>query len=93
MAVHAVPTTEARRDINKILKRFRSDGPTAQPVLFGAHRRPEAVILPYDAYAIMQDLIEDAVIAAQVRERDRRDDGTRFTVDEIAAELGLPLDQ
>lgn len=93
MARHPVPTTEARRELNKTLKRFRAEGPTADPVLFGAHRRPEAVILPYATYEVMQDLIEDAVIAAQVRERDRDDDGKRITVDDLADELGITLEK
>ncbi|CAN5309284.1 hypothetical protein BH23ACT9_BH23ACT9_07240 [soil metagenome] len=93
MARHPVPTTEARRELNKTLKRFRAEGPTADPVLFGAHRRPEAVILPYETYEVMQDLIEDAVITAQVRERDRHDDGTRITVDGLADQLGISLEK
>ncbi|MGI9015986.1 MAG: hypothetical protein ACR2HR_02590 [Euzebya sp.] len=93
MAAHPLPTTEARRDLNKTLKRFRQEGPTARPVLFGAHRRPEAVILPYEAYEVMQELIEDALIAAEVRKRDEDDDGKRITVDELADQLGITLDR
>ncbi|WP_341251343.1 hypothetical protein [Euzebya pacifica] len=93
MALHPIPTTEARRDLNRTLKRFRTEGPTAEPVLLGAHRRPEAIILPYEAYELLREVIEDVAIAGQVRERDREDDGTRMSVDDLAEELGIDLDE
>lgn len=93
MALHPVPTTEARRDLNRTLKRFRAEGPTAEPVLLGAHRKPEAIILPYEAYEVLRDVIEDVAIAAQLRERDRDDDGTRISVEDLADDLGIALDK
>lgn len=35
------------------------------------------------------DLMDDVAIAAEVRERDARDDGTRITVEVLASEIGL----
>lgn len=90
MAFHPVPTTEARRDLNRTLKRFRAEGAAAAPVVRGAHRKPEAVLLPYEAYEVMREIIEDTAIAAQVRERDAADDGSRISVDDLAADLGIP---
>jgi PHD/YefM family antitoxin component YafN of YafNO toxin-antitoxin module len=39
-------TSEAREQLSEVLKRFRRDGTEAEPMLFGAHRKAEAVILP-----------------------------------------------
>lgn len=44
------PTRDARANLPKILKRFRRFGRRAQPLVFGAYRKPEAVVLPYQAY-------------------------------------------
>ncbi|WP_114128407.1 hypothetical protein [Aurantimicrobium sp. MWH-Uga1] len=44
-----VSVADARENISKILKTFRAD-PNALPVVLGAHRKPEAVIVPYKDY-------------------------------------------
>jgi len=58
---------EARTEIPKALRRFRSEGALAEPVIFGSHRRPEAVVLPYDLYAALLPAIEQIKIAADER--------------------------
>lgn len=45
MPVH--PLSEVRERLSGILARFRQDGGSAEPVVFGSHRKPEAIILPY----------------------------------------------
>ena len=42
---------------------------------------------------LLREVIEDVAIAGQVRERDREDDGTRMSVDDLAEELGIDLDE
>jgi uncharacterized protein len=44
-----VSVADARENFSKILKTFRAD-PNALPVVLGAHRKPEAVIVPYKEY-------------------------------------------
>ncbi len=44
-----VSVADARENLSKILKTFRAD-PHALPVVLGAHRKPEAVIVPYADY-------------------------------------------
>lgn len=39
-------TSETRAELTKILAVFRKQGKKALPVLFGSHRKPEAVLLP-----------------------------------------------
>ncbi|MDX6718624.1 MAG: uncharacterized protein QOJ63_878 [Solirubrobacteraceae bacterium] len=46
-------TREARAALPAMLERFRQDGADAEPVVIGAHRRPEAVVLSYERYLQM----------------------------------------
>lgn len=43
-------TREARAQLSSLLERFRKDGVDAEPVIIGARRRPEAVVLSYERY-------------------------------------------
>jgi PHD/YefM family antitoxin component YafN of YafNO toxin-antitoxin module len=43
-------TREARAQLPALLERFREAGADAEPVVIGAHRRPEAVVLSYERY-------------------------------------------
>jgi hypothetical protein len=44
------PLSEVRQRLSGILARFRREGAAAEPVAFGSHRKPEAVLLPYEVY-------------------------------------------
>jgi antitoxin StbD len=43
-------TREARAQLPALLERFRQAGADADPVVIGARRRPEAVVLSYERY-------------------------------------------
>jgi len=43
-------TREAREQLPALLERFRHAGADAEPVVIGARRRPEAVVLSYERY-------------------------------------------
>lgn len=45
-----LPTREARAQLPAMLERFRRAGAAAEPVVIGARRRPEAVVLSYERY-------------------------------------------
>lgn len=47
--VPVVPVAEARAGLSSLLREFR-DQPDAEPIVIGAHRRPEAVLVPYAQY-------------------------------------------
>ncbi len=81
-----LPSREARTEIPKALRRFREEGATADPVIFGSHRRPEAVVIPFELYTALQPAIEELEIAAIVRER--LGEPAR-PLAELAGELGL----
>lgn len=46
-------TREARAQLPALLERFRQAGADAEPVVIGARRRPEAVVLSYERYLQM----------------------------------------
>lgn len=47
---HVLATREARAQLPALLERFRQAGADAEPVVIGARRRPEAVVLSYERY-------------------------------------------
>ena len=47
--VEVIPVAEARAGLSAMLSTFRHDE-AAEPVVIGAHRRPEAVLLPFEGY-------------------------------------------
>lgn len=81
-------TSEAREGLNQIAASFTADGPAAVPVIFGSHRKPQAVIMPVGLW----ELIEDAWDLAQADEALAAHDGTWFTREQMTAELGLSVD-
>ena len=83
---HVLPSREARTEIPKALRRFRTEGATADPVVFGSHRRPEAVVIPFELYTSLLPAIEEIEIAQIVRERNA-EQARPLSV--LAAELGL----
>lgn len=48
-----LPTRDARAKLPSLLASFRARGADADPVVIGAHRRPEAVVLSYERYLAM----------------------------------------
>lgn len=65
------PLSEVRARLSGILARFRREGAAAEPVAFGSHRKPEAILLPYELYEWYQALarqharLDHALSAAQ----------------------------
>jgi len=84
--------SDARRNLTGHVARFRREGLDAEPVVFGDHRRPEAVLLPHATFELLLDLAEDLVIAERLRIRRAADRGNRTTLAEAAVVLGVDLD-
>ncbi len=81
-----LPSRDARTEIPKALRRFRVEGATADPVIFGSHRRPEAVVIPFELYRELLPAIEEVEIAALVSARQGE---PARPLSELACELGL----
>ena len=85
-------TSGTREQLTPHVARFRESGAAAAPVVFGDHRKPEAVLLSYETFQVLLDVVEDAMLHDRIRERRGTDDGVRHTLDEVAAELNINLD-
>lgn len=82
-----VPSGEFREQLPAVLRRFRAEHAAAAPVIFGSHRKPEAVVIPFELYAQLLPAIEDLEIAEIVRARASA--GPAVPLSHIAAGLGL----
>lgn len=63
-------TREARAQLPALLERFRQDGADAEPVVIGARRRPEAVVLSYERYLQLAGGRERVAAALQRQARE-----------------------
>lgn len=91
MTIDIIPTTEARNALPRTLTRFREQGLLAEPLVFGGHRKPEGVVLPFEMFERLLPAIEDIALAEQIRERlSRNDEPVEF--DQFAADNGFDVD-
>jgi antitoxin StbD len=72
-------TREARAQLPALLERFRQAGADAEPVVIGARRRPEAVVLSYERYL---KLVGGHERVAAALEQQARDVDTTLDADE-----------
>jgi antitoxin StbD len=59
VTIQVHPLSEVRQRLSWILARFRREGAAAEPVAFGSHRKPEAILLPYEVYERYQALARE----------------------------------
>ena len=59
-----LPSRDARDELPKALKRFRAEGIAAEPLVFGSHRKPEGVVIPFELYEELLPLVEDILSLA-----------------------------
>lgn len=86
-------TRELREQMPAILRELRADA-GSEPIVGGANRKPEIVILSYEGYLDLMDQIDNLAIAAQARERipaPGTDLGT--SLEDAARELGFDPDE
>ena len=84
-----LPTYEAREQLSKALARFRESGARSEPLFFGAHRRPEAAIVPFALLEELLPILDDIWIASEANERLSGDTGQRLSFDDVSSALGL----
>lgn len=86
---NVLPMNEARACLSQHTRVFLEQGAEADPVFYGSHRRPSGVIMSYERYVQILDLLDDLAIALEVRKRDREDDGTRLSLDQLLRDQGF----
>lgn len=84
-----VPSIEAREHLSKYLKLFRDQGADAEPVIFGSHRKAEGVILSYQRYERLIEILDDLVASEEVRDAMAADTGKRIELADVVIEAGL----
>lgn len=85
---HRIRTSrEARETLGDTLSRFRSEGIAAEPMVFGAQRKPEAVMIPFETFQALVPLMENLTVAETIRPRIEA--GGAAPLSETAAALGL----
>ena len=85
-----LPTSQMRTEIHAALERFRTDGITAMPVVFGSHRKPEAVLIPYELYDKLASAVEDLLLAELIRIRLSGPKSDQ-SFEELVEELGFKM--
>lgn len=85
-----MPVGEARDALSRVLAVFRREGRNARPVFFGSRRQAEAVIIPVELFEELVPLMEDVLIAREVRARLAARDGTTWLdFDSLVKESGF----
>lgn len=88
-----LPTSEARRTLSQTARCFAQLGAEADPVFFGAHRKPTGVILSFERYMQLLDRLDDLAIVDEVRKRDARDTGGRVGLADLLAAEGIDREE
>ncbi len=82
-----VTTSEARAALSQIAARF--DAGEVEPVVFGSHRRAQAVIVPFAVWEKLLEHAEDEHDLQLAQKRLGSDSGARFSSADVAAAAGL----
>lgn len=86
---HVQTSANARKELASTLERFRKDGIHAKPLVFGAYRKPEAAVIPYELYERIATIIEDRQIAELVLKRSA--EGPSKPMGDLFAEFDVEL--
>jgi antitoxin StbD len=84
-----VPSAEAREHLSSYLRLFREQREQADPIVFGSHRKPEGVILSYERYEWLTEVLDELVASEEVREALTKDTGRRAELSDVAREAGF----
>jgi len=88
--IEVLPTSEARSLLSSTVMRFRQEGIASAPLLFGSHRKPEGVVLPFELFERLLPEIDNILLAELVRERINDGSATK-PFEQLVTELGFNL--
>lgn len=80
-AISVQPLAEVRKRLSETVARFRREGTNAEPVIFGSHHKPEAIVLPYEAYEELVDRIARLEAALDTARSVQVESPGRFSVE------------
>ena len=87
-----ISSTKLVRNFSSVLDSFKNKGVSKIWIL--KNNNIEAVIISKDEYRIfeeMQEYIEDLEDEKMILERMKNDDGTRYSMEQVAKECGIDL--
>lgn len=87
-----LPTSEARTELSHALQRFREEGAGAEPLIFGGHRKPEGVVIPFVLYERLLEAIDDEVLSLVVAQR-IASNKPRHRLETVVGELGFSISE
>ena len=88
--IEVLPTSEARSLLSSTVMRFRQEGIAAAPLLFGSHRKPEGVVLPFELFERLLPEIDNILLAERVRER-INEGSESLPLEQLIEELGFKI--
>jgi antitoxin StbD len=74
------------------MARFRREGVMSTPVVFGSHRKPEGVVLPFELFEKLMPAIEGVLLAATIRER-LANPAPSVPLEDLIDELGFSVSE
>ncbi|WP_406312623.1 type II toxin-antitoxin system Phd/YefM family antitoxin [Streptosporangium sp. NBC_01639] len=90
--VHVEPISSARAQLSETIARIGEQGLHAEPVVIGRRYKPEAVLISFELYERLADLIDEIQLAPLVRERLANSAASPdLTLEEVADSLGIEI--
>lgn len=95
VAQQVLSVREARDALSPAVDSFRNGSST--PLIFGSHRKPEAVVISYEAYIQLVGFMDETLAGDQFRtmiqERSSVPESELLSSEEAAIKMGLDPDQ
>lgn len=83
-----ITAADARKALPSITAKFREQGVDAEPVFYGSHRKPEAVLMSMQRYEAIMSALEDRFLQTLIKERLSRPHRW-ITEEELMQQLGI----
>jgi len=92
--VRVEPISTARAQLSETVARIGRQGVHAEPVVIGRYYKPEAVLISFELYEKLADLIDEIQLAPLIKERlANSTTDPDLTLEEVADSLGIELDE
>ncbi|OUC98528.1 type II toxin-antitoxin system Phd/YefM family antitoxin [Streptosporangium minutum] len=90
--VRVEPISSARAQLSGTVARIGEQGLQAEPVVIGRRYKPEAVLISFELYEKLADLIDEIQLVPLIRERLADEKASPdLTLEEVAGSLGIDV--
>ncbi|MEV0420411.1 type II toxin-antitoxin system Phd/YefM family antitoxin [Streptosporangium canum] len=92
--VRVEPISSARAQLSETVARIGEQGVQAEPVVIGRRYKPEAVLISFELYEKLADLIDEIRLAPLIRERlAKAATDQDLSLEEVAESLGIDIEE